>query len=127
MTDSIIDTHYGTAADIQAILDKAEKGVKDLSVEEQIKIAKEAPEFFVAFILTGVVPQLTQLVSLLNTAFPNRQCQCALMDIEGLRLNMADLAEHGPKEPFTDIPLEASEVQDTSVPEGWEGSSASSN
>lgn len=126
MTEGIIETHYGTAADIQATLDKASKDITSLTNEEFKKIAQDAPEYLVEYIIDGA-NAMTKFTQLLQQAFPNRQCQCALMDLEGLVTNMKSLLTEGPKEPFLDLPLDATQVEDTTVPEGWEGSSASSN
>lgn len=77
-----------------------------------VYLEMEAVSAKLEILFNTIIPHLTEVVHQLATALPCKQFQLISMDVESITQHLQDLHTHGPAEPFVDLPLEASEVEE---------------
>lgn len=88
------------------------KDLAKLNSEELTASATAYHEEFTAIILGNVLPELKNLLVLLDSVIPCKQYQLAVMDVEAIRENLLELVQNGPAPRLREIAIEDSEVQE---------------
>jgi hypothetical protein len=87
-----------------------ERMITEITQDETALAIKNDPKAFAAIVKDKVIPELDNLMTLLNEHHECREFEICLMDIASIRDNLTDFIELGPSAPFVKIRLEDSEI-----------------
>lgn len=76
---------------------------------------------------TGLIPQLQTVLRMLEQAIPCKEFQLMLQDTESIMLHLQDLKENGPSAPFTEKPVEETQMDAEVIPLKQDDEPASTN
>lgn len=82
----------------------------DLTPEQTIEAIKADPKAYASIVKDQVLPELENLMTILNQSNECKEFEICLMDIQSMRDSLNDYIVEGPSAPFVKIPLEDSEI-----------------